>query len=155
MVTSKVPTAVPAHPPSESELKKVLGDAYSAFQGLVRRAGPGAAEWRRYTKNSPWVLKVTERKRSVFYARLDGEHLNVTVLLGSRAVEAALAGQVSKRLQESIRKAKPYPEGRPVSVVIKKASDLGRVEELIAAKDAVSARPAKRVAGPRGAGTES
>ena len=134
MVTTKVPKAVPARPPSESELKEVLGDAYSAFQGLLTRAGPGAAEWRRYTDNSPWVLKVTQGKRSLFYARLDSGHLKVTVLLGSRAVEAALAGQVSKGLHGSIRKAKAYPEGRPVSVAIRKPSDFAKVEELIAAK---------------------
>ncbi len=155
MVAGKAPTTVPTHPPSDSELKAVLGEAYSAFQALVDRAGPGAGEWRRYTKNSPWVLKVTQGKRSLFYARADSGHLLVTVLLGGRAVEAALAGQVSKRLHESIRKAKVYPEGRPVSVVIKRPSDLGKVEELIAAKVAVTARPAKRKVGPRGGRTRS
>lgn len=149
MVAAKVPNPVAAHPPSDSELKAVLGEAYSAFQALVSRAGPGAAEWRRYTKNSPWVLKVSQGKRSLFYARPEAGHLNVTVLLGSRAVEAALAGQVSRRLHESIRRAKVYPEGRPVSVAIKKPSDLGKVEELIAAKVAATARPARRKVGPR------
>jgi hypothetical protein len=54
---AKVPTAVAPHPPTESEMAAVLGDAYPAFQALVGRAGAGAAEWQRYTKNSPWVLK--------------------------------------------------------------------------------------------------
>jgi hypothetical protein len=153
MVAAKVPATVAAHPPSASELKAVLGEAYAAFQALVGRAGPGAAEWRRYTKNSPWVLKVTRGKRSLFYARPDSGHLKVTVLLGSRAVEAALAGLVSRRLHESIRKAKVYPEGRPVSVAITKPSDFGKVEELIAAKVAATARPAKRRVAPRGSRT--
>jgi hypothetical protein len=150
MVAAKVLTTVATHPPSDSELKAVLGEAYAAFQSLVRRAGPGAAEWRRYSKNSPWVLKVTQGTRSLFYARADSGHLQVTVLLGGRAVEAALAGQVSKRLHESIRKAKVHPEGRPVSVAIKRPSDLGKVEELIAAKVAATARPTTRKVGPRG-----
>jgi uncharacterized protein DUF3788 len=150
MVATKPSTTVAAHPPSDTELKAVLGEAYSAFQDLVSRAGPGAAEWRRYTKNSPWVLKVTQGKRGLFYARLDAGHLEVTVLLGGRAVEAALAGQVSKRLHDSIRNAKVYPEGRPVRVVIKRPSDLGKVEELIAAKVAATARSGKRRVGPRG-----
>ena len=153
MVAAKVRTTVAAHPPSDSELKAVLGEAYTGFQALVGRAGPGAAEWRRYTKNSPWLLKVTQGKCSLFYARPDSGHLKVTVLLGSRAVEAALAGLVSKRLHESIRKAKVYPEGRPVSVAIRRPSDLGKVEELIAAKVAATARPAKRRVGPRGGRT--
>lgn len=153
MVAAKTPTAVATHPPSDSELKAVLGESYSAFQALVSRAGPGAAEWRRYTKNSPWVLKVTQGKRGLFYARADSGHFKVTVLLGARAVEAALAGQVSKRLHGAIRKATVYPEGRPVIVAIKRPSDLGKVEELIAVKVAATARPAKRKVAPRGGRT--
>jgi hypothetical protein len=121
----------------------VLGDAYTAFQALVGRAGAGAAEWRRYTRNSPWVLKVSRGKRSLFYARPDSGYLTVTVLLGGRAVDAALAGRVSKRLHDSIRKAKVYPEGRPVSVVVKRPSDLAKVEELIAVKLEATARPSQ------------
>lgn len=131
---AKVPMAVAPHPPTKSEVAAVLGDAYPAFQALVDRAGAGAAEWRRYTRNSPWVLKVSQGKRSLFYARPDSGHLTITVLLGGRAVEAALSGLVSTRLHDSIRKAKVYPEGRPVSVVIRRPSDIAKVEELIAAK---------------------
>jgi hypothetical protein len=131
---AKAPAIVPEQPPSESEMKAALGEAYAAFQDLVARAGPGAAEWRRYTKNSPWVLKVSQGKRALFYARPDSGHLRVTVLLGARAVDAALAGAVSKRLHESIRGAKTYPEGRPVSVLVKRPSDLTKVEQLIAVK---------------------
>jgi hypothetical protein len=93
----------------------------------------GSAEWRQ-TKNSPWLLKVSQAKRSLFYARPESGFVRMTVLLGQRAVDAALAGQVSKRLHESIRNAKAYPEGRPVTVVIKRASDLAKVEELLAVK---------------------
>ena len=131
----------------------VLGEAYPAFQALVARAGPGAAEWRRYTKNSPWVLKVSEGKRSLFYARPDSGHLSVTVLLGERAVDAALAGRVSKRLHESIRNAKVYPEGRPVNVVVKRPSDFAKVEQLIAVKLEATARAGKSKANPRGGRT--
>lgn len=140
---AKIPNAVPPQPPSESEMRAVLGEAYPAFQVLVGGARPATAEWRRYTKKSPWVLKVSERKRSLFYARPDNGHLRVTVLLGERAVEAALAGRVSKRLHASIRNAKAYPEGRPVTVVVKRPSDLAKVEELIAVKRDVGATTRK------------
>lgn len=142
--------AAESQPPTESEMAAVLGEAYPAFQTLVGRAGPGAAEWRRYNQKSPWVLKVSQGKRSLFYARPDSGHLMVTVLLGGRAVEAALAGKVSKRLHDSIRKAKVYPEGRPVSVVIKRPSDIAGVEQLIAVKVETTARQGKSKPTPRG-----
>lgn len=140
MVSTVKSAAADACPPSDAEMAAVLGDAYPAFQALVNRDGKGTAEWRRYTRRSPWVLKVSEGKRTLFYARPESGSLTVTILLGGRAVDAALAGQVSRRLHASIRKAKVYPEGRPVSVVITKPSDLAKVEELVAVKVAATAR---------------
>lgn len=133
-------------------MRVVLGESYPAFQALVALAGPGAAEWRRYTKNSPWVLKVSEGKRSLFYARPDSGYLSVTVLLSERAVDAALAGRVSRRLHEAIRNAKVYPEGRPVNIVVKRPSDFAKVEQLIALKRE-AARAGKSKANPRGGRT--
>jgi hypothetical protein len=134
-------------------MRVVLGESYPAFQALVALAGPGAAEWRRYTKNSPWVLKVSEGKRSLFYARPDLGYLSVTVLLSERAVDAALAGRVSRRLHEAIRSAKVYPEGRPVNVVVKRPSDFAKVEQLIALKREATAGAGKSKANPRGGRT--
>jgi hypothetical protein len=88
-------------------------------------------------------LKVSDGKRSLFYARPDPGHLTMTVLLGPRAVAAALAGGVAKALHRSIRGAKAYPEGRPVSVAVKRPSDLAKVEELIAVKLEATARPGR------------
>lgn len=131
-------------------MRAALGEAYQGFQRLVAQAGPGAAEWRKYTKNSPWVLKVSEGKRSLFYARPEAGHLKITVLLPERAVEAALAGRISRALRESIRSAKSYPEGRPVSVLVKRSSDIAKVEALIAVKRETTAKPSRSRAGRRG-----
>jgi len=86
-------------------------------------------------------------KRPLFYARPDTGAVRVTLLLGGRAVEAALAGQVSRRLHAAIRDARVFPEGRPVAVVVKKMKDLDKVEELLAVKlgaTGKSARPSHR-----------
>jgi hypothetical protein len=131
----------------------VLGDAYPPFQALVSRGGAAVAEWRRSSKQSPWLLKVSQGKRTLFYARPDSGALKVTVLLGGRAVEAALTGQVSKRLHASIREARVFPEGRPVSVWIKRPEDVAKVEELITVKLEATARSGKSASRPRGGRT--
>ncbi len=130
-------------PPSESELAAVLGEAYSAFQALLSSHGETVSEWRRYSKKSPWVLKVSLGKRGLFYARPDSGKLKVTVLLGGRAVEAALGGQVSKSLHAPILAARVFPEGRPVSVWIKRPADVKKVEELVSVKLATTMKAGK------------
>ena len=140
-------------PPSESEMAAVLGEAHPEFQALLARRPETTAEWRLYSKKSNWLLKVSQGKRTLFYARPDSGKLKVTVLLGERAVEAALAGQVSKQLHADIRETKPFPEGRPVSVWIKRPVDLAKVEQLISVKLAATARSAKAKSPPQGGRT--
>ncbi len=91
-------------------------------------------EWRRYGKKSPWVLKVREGDRALFYITpMDGQ-FEVTVVLGERAVKAALAGRVREALHASIRSAKPYVEGRSIRVVVVGEADLAVVKELVEVK---------------------
>lgn len=111
----------------------MLGRSHAHFQTLTGR--PGAAwEWRRYNESSPWVVRVTEGDRTLFYVTPKRGHLEVTVVLGKRAVAAALAGRVGKRHHASIREAKPYVEGRPVRVLVRSRADVQGVEELVAVK---------------------
>lgn len=134
MVKAKPAPVVDAGPPDERAVGKQLAGARRAFEALVER-GPGTTrEWKRYKKDAPWVLKVNQGTRTLFYLRPEAGEFKVTVILGARAAAAALAGRVSESLHEAIRTAKKYPEGRPVSVLVKKAADAALVEELVAVK---------------------
>ena len=121
-------------PPSTRELASSLGSSHAAFLALTQRGSALRCEWKRYSKKSPWVLKVSQGKRTLFYVTPKAESFEATVVLGERAVEAALAGRVSKSLHAAIRKAKPYVEGRPVRVVVRGPADLVGIEQLVAVK---------------------
>jgi len=123
-----------ARPPTTRELNALLGESYAAFEALTQRGSAVTCEWKRYSKTSPWVLKVSEGNRTLFYVTPKVRSFEATVVLGERATEAALNGRVSKRLHASIRAAKPYVEGRPVRVVVTDQADLASVEQLVAVK---------------------
>jgi hypothetical protein len=131
---AKTDSPGPGKPPSDRELARLLGEARAAFVALTRRGASVRREWRRYSNKSPWVLKVSQGDRTLFYAAPRADAFEATVVLGERATTAALAGRVSKRLHASIRAAKPYVEGRPVRVVVKGEADLVDVEQLLAVK---------------------
>jgi hypothetical protein len=121
-------------PPSTHELASLLGSSQAAFLALTQRGSTVRCEWKRYSKKSPWVLKVSQGKRTLFYVTPKAESFEATVVLGERAAEAALAGRVSKRLHAAIREAKAFVEGRPVRVVVRGQADLVGVEQLVAVK---------------------
>jgi hypothetical protein len=91
-------------PPTNAELAHLLGRAHAAYEALTDRPG-ATAEWKRYSKEGPWVLKVSAGKRTLFYVKPDRGSFEVTVLLGERATKAALGGRVSKGLHASIQGA--------------------------------------------------
>jgi hypothetical protein len=121
-------------PPSTRELAGRLGSSHAAFRALTRQHATDTCEWKRYGKTSPWVLKVSRGDRTLLYLAPGTDAFEVTVVLGERATEAALAGRVSQALHASIRAARPYVEGRPVRVVVRTEGDLAGVAELVAVK---------------------
>jgi hypothetical protein len=140
-------------PPSSRELARLLGKSHAAFLALTQRGSASTCEWKRYSKKSPWVVKVSQADRTLLYATPMADAFEATVVLGERAAQAALAGRVSKTLHASIRAARRYVEGRPVRVIVKGQADLAGVEELVAVKlnptgDAPGASSVGRRRGP-------
>ncbi len=120
--------------PDDDELVSLLGRSHAAFKALAHDRTGVTCEWKRYSKNGPWVLKVSEGERTLFYLVPQANQFEVTVVLGQRATDAALAGRVRPELHATIRSAKPYVEGRPVKIVVTGKEDLVGVEELVAVK---------------------
>ena len=105
-MAKKVTVAQDAKPPAVSDVAALLGKSHAQFQVLTGR--PGAVrEWRRYGKTAPWVVKVSEGDRTLFYITPKPEHFEVTVVLGERAVAAALAGRVGKSCTRPYARRKP------------------------------------------------
>jgi len=134
---AKRPTGPPAPtsaPPTAPELARLFGRAHAAYEALTERFKRATWEWKRYSKEGPWALKVSAGKRTLFYVKPGRGSFEVTVLLGERATKAALGGRVSKGLHASIQGARAYAEGRPVRVAVKSKRDLAGVNELIDVK---------------------
>ena len=120
--------------PGDDELADVLGESYAAFRTLADDRAGATCVWKRYSNKGPWVLKVNEAARTLYYLVPQPNRFEVTVVLGARATDAALAGRVRPELHAAILSAKPYVEGRSVKVVVTGTDDLAAVEELVAVK---------------------
>ena len=134
MTKPKAQPAGESKPPDRQELATLLAGSHDAFLALTQRSPAFRCEWKRYSKKSPWVLRVSQGDRTLLYASPMAGAFEVTVVVGERAAQAALAGRVSKALHASIRAAKPYVEGRPVRVMVRTQADLAGVEQLVAVK---------------------
>ena len=127
-------SAPPEGPPGESERARLSAAAERAFRALASPYPGTWAEWKRYGAKSGWVLKVGIGKRTLLYLRPHAGQLTATVVLGDRAVAAALASRLPEGLKGAIRAARRYVEGRPIPVVVKGPREVGHVMRLLDAK---------------------
>jgi len=125
--------------PSEVELRTLLGRRYTMFDRVAHPSSRVGGEWRCYKKGTPPILKVIDGKHTLYYVRPDRSSVHVTFLLGRRACEAALAGQLPRSLRAAIRSAKQFPEGRAVRLELHRMRDVADVEALLAVKLAAPA----------------
>jgi hypothetical protein len=88
---AKTDPAVDSRPPSAREVASQLGRSHAAFLAITQR-GPGVTrEWKRYTRTSPWTLKVSQGDRTLLYATPRAD-----------AFEATAAPGVEIRVEQSL-----------------------------------------------------
>jgi hypothetical protein len=114
-----------------ARVRRSLGPAVVAWDALLDPGRERTSEWKRYSPKDPWSLRVYEGKRTVLWLVPGEGVLRVAVILGEKAVAAGLAGPLSQRLKDDLRKATPYPEGRLVRFRMKTAARVKDVERLI------------------------
>jgi len=134
VATAEPSSAHDSRAPGDEELVDLLGRSYSAFRALAHGRAGVTREWKRYSKKGPWALKVSEGARALYYVIPQAGQFEVTVVLGQRATDAALAGRVRTEFHATIRAAKPHVEGRSVKLVVTSTEDLAGVAELVAVK---------------------
>jgi hypothetical protein len=122
---------LPDAPPSETRVRRLLGQAVVAWDALLDPARRRTREWKRYSPKDPWSLRVYEGQRTVLWLVPEAGLLRVAVILGEKAVAAGLEGSLSQKLKAELREAARYPEGRLVRIRMRTAARVRDVERLV------------------------
>lgn len=125
-------------PPNDRSLGRILKDTKPIWQQVLthlqQEYGDIHKEWKHYSKKSGWVLKVIQKKRTVFYLIPHDGHFDLSFIFGDKAVVAAEKSALPKKLIEKLRAAKKYIEGRGLSVPVKSPRALKSIKTLVAIK---------------------
>ncbi len=127
-----------AHPPTEEDLKVVLGKAHSLWLKLQKyvesKFAPISSEWGYSGKAYGWGLRLKSEKRAVLYMTPCRGYFLASFALGEKAVAAAHVSKLSSQLIDLIDRAPKYAEGRGVRLEVRSAADLRQIELLAAIK---------------------
>lgn len=94
-------------------------------------------EWRYYNDGKSWLLKVTRRKKTVFWLSVYTGTFRIGIYFVERARKAILASALSDDLKEQFRRSDKAASIKGIIVTFKKKQDVEQAKILIGLKLAV------------------
>lgn len=110
-----------------------LGPAKAAWDRLLRELasqGATAPEWKSYAVKTGWALRLKRGQRTIVWLAPCRRSIQVVVILGDRALEAARAAELPMLVTTALDTATRYPEGTVVRLAIRKGGEIPPVLRL-------------------------
>ena len=127
-----------ANQPTAAELAHVLGDTAPIWDDLKRQLEEGypplTEKWGFGGKKWGWTLGLKQKKRTILYLTPSTGFFYVGFVLGEKAVNAALEGDLPASIVNIIEASPKYAEGRGVRLEIHSGEFLASVLRLAECK---------------------
>ncbi|MGE5398753.1 MAG: DUF3788 family protein [Ignavibacteriales bacterium] len=124
--------------PTEEIIFSHIGKS-SALWNLVfehiHKTYPGFEEhWRYYNDGKSWLLKVTQKTKTIFWLSVSEGAFRMTFYFTARAEEAILKSSISGELKKMFTEGKSYNKIRGITIVFKRKKDVEDAKALIQIK---------------------
>jgi hypothetical protein len=121
-------------PPSDDDLRGVLGKAYVPWRKLIELVGarvePLTDVWGFTSASTGWGLRLRHKERVILYMTPQEGQFLVSFALGEKAVAAARAARLPATILTAIEEAPKYAEGRGVRVSVKNSRQIPALASL-------------------------
>jgi len=125
-------------PPTDSELKAVLGSAAVLWSGIVRdleeKFLPLDQQWKPSKAGIGRMCLLQHQKRTLLYLTPDKEKVWIAIVLGERAYGLAMASTLPVAIKKMFSAARPYAEGRGIRFPASSLSDIPMIAKLVEIK---------------------
>ncbi len=91
-------------------------------------------EWRYYNDGKSWLLKVTRKKKTVFWLSVIKNAFRITFYFTDKAEQLIESSSISDELKKQFKEGKRYSKIRGITIIFKNKKDIKYAEELIAIK---------------------
>ena len=125
--------------PTESELYAALGSSATLWkdfvQSMANEEGVAGQEWKGIcVKKYGWSLRLKQKSRNIVYLGPGQGCFMVGFVLGDRALKAAKAARLPRRVADALATAPQYPEGTGLRLLVQRAADLPAIRKIAAIK---------------------
>jgi hypothetical protein len=123
--------------PSDEVLGAKLGRSKAAFDALFEKIRAGLPDleegWKYYQDGKSWLLKVSRKKKTLFWLSVREGSFRTTFYLGAGAEAAVMGSGLPEEPKEQFR-ASAAKKFHGVTVEVKAKKDLAAFEELLGIK---------------------
>ena len=121
--------------PTRQEVATALGPATGPWNDLIDSMAADLAvstqEWKGiYVDKYGWSLQLKLKKRTIAHLAPCRGCFRVAFILGDKALAAAKAAKLPKKILQALAVAPHYPEGTGLRLVVTKPSDLAPIRKL-------------------------
>jgi hypothetical protein len=117
--------------PDEFELKRVLGETYSAYQEILKLTEGHRREWKYYGTKFGWQLKVVRNGKALRYLTPLKSSFRLGFAVRDNERDTLLNSNLPAKAKQDLRLAKRYPEGYPVRLSVSRKSEMNPVRVVI------------------------
>ena len=119
--------------PSQPKLRKILGNMYTVYKNVLKSTEAYPHEWKFYGKTIGWQLKAVYKGKALFYLTpLDGA-FRISFAVRENEREALSKSDLPTAVKEQLLSAKKYPEGYPLRLEVRKASEMKSIRTILSA----------------------
>lgn len=91
-------------------------------------------EWRYYNDGKSWLMKVTRKKKTIFWLSVVDGGFRVTFYFGDKAEESILQSPISDSLKDGFKTGKRYGKIRGITIDFYEKLEIENIKELIKIK---------------------
>lgn len=91
-------------------------------------------EWRYYNDGKSWLLKVTQKAKTIFWLSVIDGTFRITFYFNDKTQQAIESSNLPKELKEQYRNGKRYNKIRGLTIVFKNKTDCTYAKELVGIK---------------------
>jgi hypothetical protein len=91
-------------------------------------------EWKFYQDGKSWLLKVSKKKKTIFWLSIIKGSFRTTFYFTDKAEEAIMASDISDELKEQYKTGKRYNRIRGLTICYKNKKDIEEAKKLIGIK---------------------
>ena len=106
-----------------------------ALFGMIRSDYPDLTEERRYYNDGKsWLLKVTRKKKTIFWLGVYQGYFKITFYFTDKAEQDIEKSHIAANLKKQFKNGKKYGKIRGLSITFEHEKDIAYAKELIALK---------------------